>query len=184
MNAYILTGGKSRRMGQDKSLMKLGELTFAEFLYNNLETQFDSVTLIGKKQTHPHLPFARDNQEIQCALNGLATALNHSNTPWNFIISVDMPLVSAGLISSLKDNINDEVNSVVPTLDGKSFPTCAWYHKSMERIFVEAIEHEKYKLLYHVKRNAPKMVNAEKFRKDLLNVNTPTDYLLLKKFMI
>lgn len=171
-------------MGQDKSLMKLGDITFAEFLYNKLEKQFDTVTLIGKKQTHPHLPFAKDNQEIQCALNGLATALNHSNDQWNFIISVDMPLVSTGLILLLKNNINDDVNSVIPNLDGRTFPTCAWYHKSMEYVFVEAIENEKYKLLYHVKKNAPKMVNAEKFRKDLLNVNTPTDYLLLKKFMI
>ena len=44
--AIILAGGKSSRMGQNKSLMKYNDVPMIEYIYNQLDGKFNEI-LIG-----------------------------------------------------------------------------------------------------------------------------------------
>ncbi|NQU68264.1 MAG: molybdenum cofactor guanylyltransferase [Candidatus Marinimicrobia bacterium] len=183
MNAYILTGGNSRRFGKDKSVLEINGLTFVDILHQTLSPEFDSVTIVGKECTHPHLPFLKDRYRVQTPLNGILTALQYSDSDWNFIISVDMPAISKRLVRLLEENIRGESEAVIPVADGRSYPTCAFYHQDAVEIFDTALQQEKYKLMSVVKKLHPVTINADLFRKELINVNTPIEYELLKRVM-
>lgn len=183
MNAFILTGGNSRRYGRDKSTLTVNGQTFADRLYQTLLPQFETVTVTGKEKMHPNLPFLKDRDPVQTPMNGILTALQYSDSSWNFIISVDMPAISIRLVESLLNCINDHVNAVIPVADGRSYPTCALYHKDAGETFETAYQQEKYKLLSVVKKLQCENVNADAFRKELINVNTPVEYELLKRIL-
>jgi len=182
MNAFILTGGDSRRMGKDKSLLTFNGVTFADILVRAFTPDFDTVTIVGKENRHPHLPFLKDRFSSQTVLNGILTGLQYSDSGWNFFISVDMPAVSRALVKLLHPAAAGENSGVIfPVADGRSYPTCAMYHQSTADVFDRALQQESYKLLSVVKKLHPVTVNVEKFRSELINVNTPFEYELLKR---
>ena len=101
VNGYILTGGFSRRFGSDKALAKINNHTFTEELFETLLPILKSVSVVGKKQYFGNIPFIEDNLDIQCPMVGLYSALKQSDTDWNFIINVDMPLIDKEIVQYL-----------------------------------------------------------------------------------
>ncbi len=181
MNAFILTGGHSRRMGQDKSLLTLGNRTFTEILYEEMLPHFDSVTVVGKEKTHPDLPFLKDKLPEQCSMIGIYTALEFSSSSWNFIISVDMPAVTAELAQFLYRHVDDAHSILLPQVDGRQYPTCAWYHTSLSDALYDAISAQQFRLMKFVSKNDARIINTSDYRKKLMNVNTPVDYRIFSR---
>ena len=49
INAYILTGGQSRRFGKPKCLVQLGGKALTEIVYDKLISIFMNVSVVGKE---------------------------------------------------------------------------------------------------------------------------------------
>lgn len=54
INAYILTGGQSRRLNMDKSLVQLNGMTLTEIIHQKLSSIFNNIYVVGKEN-----PFSR-----------------------------------------------------------------------------------------------------------------------------
>lgn len=53
INAYILTGGQSRRLNMDKSLVQLNGMTLTEIIHQKLSSIFNNIYVVGKENHFP-----------------------------------------------------------------------------------------------------------------------------------
>ncbi len=111
ITGIILAGGKSVRMGENKSLLKLNGKTVIERTVDLLKSVFGNVILIANA---PHeysfldVPTFKDIFEYKGPLAGIHAGLMHSATEKNFIISCDIPLMKAEMIRHIVDFKTDK----------------------------------------------------------------------------
>ena len=185
INAYILTGGQSRRLNADKSLVMLNGLTLTEIIYKKLSTIINNIYVVGKENHFPNYNFIEDVKPVQCPINGIVTAFEHSQNNWIFIIACDLPLVKTETVNKLYNNIKSNAQVVLPIVHNNLQPLCAFYHKCVLTNFNTAIDKGKYslmKLLEHfelVKATIP-LEDEEQF----LNINYPEDLEKAEKMKI
>jgi molybdopterin-guanine dinucleotide biosynthesis protein A len=127
---FILAGGLSSRMGEDKSRLRLGRRTFVEIAAGALATVSQRVRVVGSRagvETHG-LPVVRDVHEGLGALGGLHGALTACEAQWAAVVSCDLPFVTPELFERLASWRGDEIDAVAPLQeDGRPQPLCALY---------------------------------------------------------
>ena len=104
ITGFILAGGKSTRMGENKSLLKIGEHTIIERVVNLMKGLFKEVIIITNQKDvyfFPGLPMFEDVYKDIGPLAGIHSALSHATTEKNFIISCDIPLMTSDVIKYL-----------------------------------------------------------------------------------
>ena len=176
MNAYILTGGQSRRLKQTKSLAILNGRTLTELVFNNLRLIFENVFVVGKTNEFPDIEFIPDLHAVQCPLNGIVTALEHSKDGWIFVIACDLPFVSSHIIKDLLDQIETGTQIVLPIIETRLQPLCAFYHGSVLDYFKNGINSKNYSLISKFENLSVKGIAIQdKDTKQFLNINYPED---------
>jgi len=106
ITGIILSGGKSTRMGENKSLLKIGDRTIIEKMADLMNSLFDKVIMITNdpdEYAFLNIPMYQDIYPHLGPLSGIHSGLVHSSTEHNFFISCDMPLMSAEMIKYLID---------------------------------------------------------------------------------
>ena len=88
IDAFILAGGASRRMGTDKSQLRIDTQTFTERIAQTLHLVTDSVTIVGRTLDNSVLPTVPDVYPQWGALGGLHAAHNiqlvrHAGAFWH-----------------------------------------------------------------------------------------------------
>jgi molybdenum cofactor guanylyltransferase len=149
IEAYILIGGRSSRLGRDKAFVEIGGMTLAKRALDMVresgiaskttfvagsETQFaiEAITLDA--------PFIFDMVEDRGPLGGLHAALSYAQTDWIFLLACDYPFISPDLPRFLAGCISDEFGAVAPEqLDGRLQPLCAFYKVEAARPLVQEV---------------------------------------------
>jgi molybdopterin-guanine dinucleotide biosynthesis protein A len=101
ITGIILSGGKSSRMGENKSLMKLGNRTVIEHTLSLMQSIFSEVILVTNtpdEYQFLNIPLFEDIYRYAGPLAGIHSALRNSKTEKNFIISCDIPLITKVMI--------------------------------------------------------------------------------------
>lgn len=132
--AVILAGGDSRRMGQDKANLVLGERTLLQSVAATLQPLFAEV-IISVRQPRPEidLPQVCDDPAHSGPLAGLAAALKRVPTPWIFAVACDMPFITPAVIEYLARQRAD-CQAVVPVVGGFPQPMAAFYASSCLKV--------------------------------------------------
>ena len=132
----LLMGGKSVRMGRDKSLLEVGGETFAEKQYRILTAKCDEVFLLGSGALPESLrdaPRLADPPGIEGPVAGLITAGRFA--PWAdwLILAVDMPNVNESHLEKLLTGRKSGFNCVMAQQSdsGKPDPLCALYSSQL-----------------------------------------------------
>lgn len=102
--AIILIGGKSIRMGMDKSLLMFDGMSAAERLFHILTPHFDDVFFAGAHSQSSPVPETRcvhDSVEGKGPLAGLAAGLSATLCRVNFVIACDIPEIDFFLMRRL-----------------------------------------------------------------------------------
>src|SRR5215211_7458744 len=125
MEAFILAGGASRRMGTDKSQLLIERQTFADRITETLLAIADSVTLVGGLgANHPRVA---DIYPQWGALGGIHAALAACESEWAIVVACDLPFVTAELFSFLAELHLDHETVVPIQQDGRPQPLAALY---------------------------------------------------------
>ncbi len=175
---FVLVGGASRRMGRDKALLPLGDLTMVEQIAARVSAAAGNVTLIGSPQKYGHLGLAVIADEIEnCGpLGGLYTALRHTEADWNILVACDMPDVTEAFLRQLIGAAEASgADCLVPEIDGKIDPLCAVYHRRLLAATESAIHRKLFKMQDFVstlRTSYWRVTDPE----PLLNVNTPAEW--------
>jgi molybdopterin-guanine dinucleotide biosynthesis protein A len=194
LEAFILIGGRSSRLGTDKACAELGGETLLEravdVVRRGLSPQriamvAGSSTQFAIEAIKSSAPFIFDLHEGRGPIGGLHAALAYSRTPWIFVLACDYPFVTPKLLELLCGSISDEVNAIVPEqADGRMQPLCAFYRVEAAVPVIEAILESPRVAppMYEVvEMLGPCVVKPESYRHlpgadaFFWNINTPAD---------
>lgn len=201
ITAIILAGGKSTRMGTNKSLLKVGDKSIIERLHDLLQSNFKDIILITNEPDDFKilgLPVYEDIFRYRGPLAGIHSGLKNSKTDLNFIISCDLPFMTMEMINYLIEYKTDKLITVakadgfIQQLAGKYSRECL---SPSEKILKEATMNEsrdnvqkkrKCNVLSLIDLVGAEIISAESlpfYNKDLyFNMNRTEDYnLLLEK---
>jgi molybdopterin-guanine dinucleotide biosynthesis protein A len=125
MEAVILTGGGSRRMGRDKATLPIDGKAQAQRIVDALRSEGIAVTTLGREPT-PGATFIADQEEFAGPIAALSRFEPREDTV--FVASCDLPRFDPRLVRLLADCF--EGDACVPMSDGFRQPLCALYGKS------------------------------------------------------
>ncbi|MFZ0454899.1 MAG: molybdenum cofactor guanylyltransferase [Ignavibacteriaceae bacterium] len=132
ITGIILSGGKSTRMGENKSMMKIGNKTIIEHVKVQMESLFSKIILITNDPVEYEFLNLEKYKDIYFRMGPLAgihSGLTHSSTDKNFIISCDIPLMTPEMIKYLVDYKTIKPVTIAKA-DGFIQQLCGVYHKS------------------------------------------------------
>ncbi|GHV96173.1 hypothetical protein AGMMS50293_24930 [Spirochaetia bacterium] len=141
--AVILAGGRSRRMGTDKALLRWGEFTFLERILSQLEHFPEVLISAGEPGQYAEfgLPVIADIYPNRGPIGGLYSALKCCRSPFLLVLSCDTPLFERGLGEYLAALASDDFDAIVPmTCNGWRQPLCAVYAKTCTDILFAQIQ--------------------------------------------
>ncbi|MDD4962406.1 MAG: molybdenum cofactor guanylyltransferase [Gallionella sp.] len=126
--ALILAGGESRRMGQDKAQLLLGEYTLLQHVTSSLQPLFvDVMVSVRQMWSDCALPQICDDTVHAGPLAGLLAGMTQTQTPWLFVVACDMPFISPSLVQVLSAYRDEKWDAIVPVVDGHPQPLAAFY---------------------------------------------------------
>ncbi len=131
MDALVLAGGKSERMGLPKALLPWRETTLIEAAVAAVRPLFRRVLVIGRDTrglTSLDAEVLTDGRPERGPLVGLATGLAASDAPWCFVAACDMPFLNPKVIDRMADYVGG-CEVVVPRLNGHVQPLHAFYSR-------------------------------------------------------
>ena len=181
INAYILAGGKSSRMGTDKGLLLFEGKAMIQYVIEQLQPIFSKLVIVSNNPEYEKfgLEVIPDLIKDIGPAGGIYTALNHSDTQLNFIVSCDMPFITKEAIEFIIKNTN-ESQIVLLENQGKLEPLFGIYSKDCEQIWLELIEQKTIKLqkmVSYFKLKTIPVENNEIFKESFFkNINTKEDF--------
>ena len=102
LSGFVLAGGKSTRMGQDKASVTLNGLTLLQHALAALREVCSDVAILGKQELYGTLGPVYEDILPGCGpLGGIHAALSSSKTQFNLIIAVDTPFLAPDFLSYL-----------------------------------------------------------------------------------
>jgi molybdenum cofactor guanylyltransferase len=183
IEAFILAGGASSRMGTDKARLILEDKTFVERISLTLNGFTSRVVVVGQQFEDFRLESVPDIHPKWGALGGIETALTNCQTDWAFVIACDLPFVTTDLCRRLS-NFREHNDAVVPIQrDLIPQPLCALYKVqpclAVVKQLIDAGLRRPLDLVQSVNTKwvsfgeIEDLPGAENF---FVNINTPEDY--------
>lgn len=188
LNAIILAGGKSTRMGTDKTLLKMNGKTLLETVVEICQLVCSSIIISSNNPAHGVFgyPVIADEQKDCGPIGGIYSCLKQSETDWNFIISVDTPFVTPDFIQFLLQH-SGNFDAVIPEYYGKTEPLIALYNRSCLPVIEKQIQLQLFKIQHLVALLNTEFVESsewmEKTPKLFNNLNRPEDFNTVNKIL-
>ncbi len=151
INAYsvvIFAGGKSSRMGKDKSLLPFGTYsTLSEFQQERLKPWFKKVYISAKENK---FDFAceciEDKASASSPLIGLLSILESIDEDEVFVLSVDAPFVDKEVIEKIITSNDSSYDAIIAKSPSGRQPLCGLYKKSILPLIYRQLEANNHKL--------------------------------------
>lgn len=183
IDAFILAGGASRRMGTDKSQLLLDGQTFTERIATTLGQLTDSVTIVGRSTAESSIPAVADVYPQWGALGGIHAALSACARAWAIIVACDLPFVTTELFQHLAELRLDHEAVVPIQADGRPQPLAALYRvdpcRERATELIEAGRRRPLDLLEAVETRwvaFEEIRNLDQAQRFFANINTPEEY--------
>jgi molybdenum cofactor guanylyltransferase len=184
---FVLVGGRSKRMGRDKTVLPFQGRPMALHQADKLFRVCGRAALVGKHRDlfggAPY-PFVEDGASPIAAGFGITAALAASPDDTNLILAADVPRIPEEFLTALLD-VADAIpaDAVVPVSGGVPQPLCAVWRRSAQGPLAARLAAGDYSLVgaLNAMRTVliPEDVTAALPGGDpgnFLNVNTPEDY--------
>jgi molybdenum cofactor guanylyltransferase len=180
LTGFILAGGKSTRMGEDKAFIELNGKFLLDHAMRRLKVFECDIFLVGDRaRLNAFGRVIEDRFTNAGPLSGIHRALERTDTELNVITAVDVPLVPAAFLQKLvakARSLDSEI--VLPKTAGGYQPLCAVYKKEFFGVVDSALKAGRRKIDEVILSRPHTIFDVEKegFSSDsFLNVNTPED---------
>lgn len=185
----ILAGGRSRRMGTNKSFLPFAGKPLVQHVIERVQTLSLPVILITNSPNQYavfDLPMFGDVYPGCGSLGGLYTALHSSATDYTLCVACDMPFLNVDLLRYLLD-LRSGVSAVVPYIADHYESLHAVYNRACLPILLEQLEQERLRIHeIYPKLQVRLVVEAEinhfdPEQRSFMNLNTPDDVAYIQK---
>ena len=196
LTSILLAGGENKRMNRfPKWQLTVNGETMLERSIEKLSTFSQSIIIVSGGEyifpeeilNKPNVSLVYDQTPFLGPLNGILTALEHSNADYHFLVAADMPFFSSDLAQHMYNlALKESYDMVIPVWSEKLQPLHAIYHKDLQDSIKKDISDHKYKLIkwilnqpntYFLQEEEIKSYNQDS--KLFFNMNTPEEYKLL-----
>ena len=197
VTGVILAGGRSRRMGQNKALMRLGDEPLIAHVIRQMESVTDELLLITN-EPNPYtvlgLPMYADILPDMGALGGIYTGLTYAANSAVICVGCDMPLLQPNLLSHLTTLLGD-YDAVVPCVEAVDRPTpvfqtlSAVYSKRCLPVIDEMLAAGELRVHALYDRIDARIVEPHEWQAfdpqglSFFNINTPEDFEKANKYI-
>ena len=185
VTGVLLAGGKSRRMGEDKRYLMVGEQTLLERGLGVLRSMFHEVLVVIAQDSAPldiDTRVVRDLVPDCGSLGGIYTGLTQATSPYIFAVACDMPFLNQAVITQFT-NRRDTEDIVMARLATRLHPMHALYGKgclpAMEQMIVarllkiqELVSHASLRVQYVTEAD---LLSIDPSWRSFYNVNTPEE---------
>lgn len=183
LSGFVLAGGKSTRMGQDKASVTLNGLTLLQHALAALREVCHDVAILGKHELYGTLAPVYEDIFPGCGpLAGIHAALSSSKTQFNLIIAVDTPFLAPQFLSYLAQRAIDSSAIVTtPEINDYTQPLCTVYSLDFRLIAEQALRQGNYKIVPLFPKDRTLVIKESELRRfafaaDMFeNLNTPED---------
>jgi molybdopterin-guanine dinucleotide biosynthesis protein A len=183
VSGFVLAGGKSTRMGQDKAAVTLNGRTLLEHALAALRGVCRDVSILGRHDLYGSLAPVYEDIFSGCGpLGGIHAALSNSQTQFNLIIAVDTPFLVPEFLSYLAERaIASAAVVTTPEIDDYTQPLCTVYSLDFLAIAEHALRLKNYKIVPLFPAGRTLVIKQAELRRfafaaDMFeNLNTPED---------
>ena len=178
--AFVLAGGKSSRMGTNKALLFVDNVTMIERIVGVLPARFQKVSIVAK-DAEPYeflsVPICRDLHPFYSPLVGIYSGLKTIGRGGAFFTACDFPFLTADLVSKLLD-VSGCYDAICFESDAVMEPFPSIFFKSALPLLKQLIMSNQLGV-----RSCLKALNVHKIpiQRDFASINTPKDYEIWKE---
>jgi len=182
-SAVILAGGKSTRMGRDKSLIEIDGVPMIERVYRTLSPLFPEVIIVtNTPDLYATIPCrtVADIYPGAGSIAGVHAGLAAASNDRVFVVACDMPHLSPPLIREIC-HLSEGYEAAIPYSDTGFEPLHAVYSRSALPLFDEALSrgelriYDLYPRMNHRIIRWDEISSIEGARESFRNINTPDD---------
>lgn len=178
IEAFVLAGGKSSRMGRDKGLVLLNGQPMISYVLKALSKTGIPVSIIAHNTDYENFehPVYIDLIEEKGPIGGLFTAFSHTKAKAVLLISCDMPLVTSEALKQLMDKA--EINRIIAaTAEGRINPLFSIYPVALLEEVKKRIQDDNLKMTDFILENKYTLVPSIALEMPGIfqNVNTPEE---------
>jgi len=187
VTAAVLAGGRSMRMGVDKTMLPVdGETLLARVVEAVSSVCAHTVVVTNRPEQAREaglpagVPVLVDEVAFQGPLGGLVSALKDAPDDWVLAVAADMPWLEPDLVRALWA-AHDGAQVVVPLTEKGTEPLLALYHRDCLPVARRVLEAGRRRLvamfpeLRVVEIPIEDLRAADPHLRSLINVNTPED---------
>lgn len=191
MTGIILAGGKSSRMGKDKSFILFSGRPLIEVLIDKISPLFKDLIIVTNK------PYLYQKYDIRTEVDivkdsgplaGIYTGLVSSRDSYNFIFACDMPFLNQDLIQYMvEETKGGDYDVVVPEYKGRLQPLCAIYSKKCIEPIENELSRNNLKIRDFLQYVKVRVINEKEISRFIssqslfANINTPQDIQYCQK---
>jgi len=176
LEAVLLTGGASRRMGQDKASLAIDGESLADRMVRILNAANIPVTVLGRRLVDG-ASFLEDAEDYAGPLSALSRFIPCSH--FVLVLSCDMPLFDPSIVSLLRETIGDS-DAAVPLTGGYPQPLAALYRASAFTLIGQTIDSGSQSMMAWLRSLRVTEIDETTIRQThdprcLIGVNTPEE---------
>lgn len=147
IEAFVLAGGKSSRMGEDKGMMNLKGKPMITYVLDSLQQAELTPSIIANDLRYKKFgfPVIADEVSEKGPLGGLYTALQHTSADQVLLVSCDMPLISFEAICMLM-NAKTQDFITAASVGGNPNPLFALYPFSLKETVEQQLKEDRLKM--------------------------------------
>jgi len=143
VQAYVLAGGKSSRMGQDKALLRFCGRPMIEIALDTLRSVCAEVFVSGNRDDlAAWAPVVHELRFEAGPAAGIEAALTHSTRDWVMLLPVDLPLMSAELLRRWAELVlaRQDVRASYLECAGEWHPALCLVHRECLALFRDELD--------------------------------------------
>ncbi len=181
LDIFILAGGKSSRMGEEKGLVKLHGKPMIQYLIEATSDLAQTQSIIGHHPDYSQfgIPVFADLIPDKGPLGGIYTALSHCKSDQALILSCDSPLIQSSTFEKIMAQTYGEI--LVGTLGNRIHPFPGIYPKSLLTKLKENLEANLLKVQAFILNNPHKLISLDQISTnselEFANINTQEELL-------
>lgn len=183
LNAVILCGGKSSRMGQDKSKLMIDDKNLTQIQVEKFSQIFNHVYVSAKEDKfNKQFDLIKDKDDFNfySPMLALYSILSYFKEEWVFILSVDSPKVGLKEVEKLFQAVSLEEKIVVAKTPLYKHSLCGFYHSSLASYCLECLKNNEQKIGILFSKVKTKFVKFED-ESVFLNLNFYEEYEKFKR---
>jgi molybdenum cofactor guanylyltransferase len=183
MNAYLLAGGRSQRMGRPKAALPFGGSTFARIVIDVASAVFSHVYAVqraGGPAIDDVETIFEPSHDDAAPLFGVARAIEHADDKCA-VIAIDYPLLTTDFLRFLRDEFRgSSAPMLVPMWRGRAQMLCAGYSPDVLPLVHARMKSKRFDLRGLIEEAGAAVISEDMLRtrfqgEPLMNVNTPAE---------